>query len=69
MVVFAIVLWIALALLIAFRAAHHGFDFASYLVLSLLYPFMAWQTLRVARWLARRTLSEVASSGTTPGAS
>jgi hypothetical protein len=49
-----IALWIGLALLISFRAAHHGFDFASYLILALLWPFMAWQTLRVAKWLNRR---------------
>lgn len=48
-----IVLWIGIALLVAFKAAHHGFDFLPYLILSLLDPLMGWQTLRVARWLNR----------------
>ena len=54
MYIFGVILWLGIALLIAFRAAHRGFDFSSYLILGILYPLMAWQTLRVARWLNRR---------------
>jgi hypothetical protein len=44
---------VGLALLVAFSARRSGYGFWAYLVLSLLYVPMGWQTLRVARWLER----------------
>lgn len=53
MAVIGALVWVGLALLIAFSARKSGYSFWAYLVLSLLYVLMGWQTLRVARWMER----------------